>query len=417
MATFKAIILKGANHIKMDGTTRIKIRITHNRAVSYVSTDLYVVPKCFNNRQGTVRSGDNKDYINLRITDYIRKYMKIDIGIGDLRDSMSVTVLREHLISDKKNKPIDFFEFVNEFRVTVINEGTREQYDALVASLKSFAGDKLSVSQINLQFLHRYEQFLRNRGVKNGIINYMRTFRSLFNKARLTYNDEDIGMIMIPQYPFARYKLPKRNVKSKEHNLTIVELKVFMNYKPENIGEEFAKDMFLLMFYLIGIEAKDLFYLQKPKKNRIQYVRFKTERDYTIKLESEAIRIINKYKGSYLLLSVSERFQLHKSFTRSVNDYLHGEKAHEIIGIFPKLKIDKRVTTKWARHTWATIARNSCRIDKSDVALCLGHEDSDNRVTDIYVDYDYTIIDDSNRKVIDFVNSHGTSLDVTLDNK
>jgi len=95
-----------------------------------------------------------------------------------------------------------------------------------------------------------------------------------------------------------------------------------------------------------------------------------------------------------------------------------GEDSHKIKGIFPdRLKIDKPVTTKWARHTWATIARNDCRINKDDVALCLGHQDQNNRVTDMYVKYDYTIIDDSNRKVIDFVNSHRPSLDVALDNK
>ena len=34
---------------------------------------------------------------------------------------------------------------------------------------------------------------------------------------------------------------------------------VFSDYKPENEGEKLAKDMFLLMIYLIGIETKDLF--------------------------------------------------------------------------------------------------------------------------------------------------------------
>jgi hypothetical protein len=62
-----------------------------------------------------------------------------------------------------------------------------------------------------------------------------------------------------------------------------------------------------------------------------------------------------------------------------------------------------KITTNWARHTWATIARNNCRIPKHDVALCLGHEDTNNRVTDMYIKYDYTIIDEANRKVIDII--------------
>lgn len=86
-----------------------------------------------------------------------------------------------------------------------------------------------------------------------------------------------------------------------------------------------------------------------------------------------------------MLLNVSDRFKHNKSFYRAINNYLHGDKSHNIEGIFPKLGINKPVTTKWAKHAWATIARNDFRINKDDVALCLGHEDSDNRVTDMYV--------------------------------
>ncbi len=82
----------------------------------------------------------------------------------------------------------------------------------------------------------------------------------------------------------------------------------------------------------------------------------------------------------------------------------------------PKIGIRNKVTTKWARHTWATIARNECRINKDDVALYLGHEDEDNNVTDMYIKYDYSIIDESNRKVIDFINLNCSSVDVSLNN-
>ena len=82
-----------------------------------------------------------------------------------------------------------------------------------------------------------------------------------------------------------------------------------------------------------------------------------------------------------------------------------GEDSHNIKGIFPdKLNIKKAPTTKWSRHSWATIARNKCRVNKDDVALCLGHKDFDNTVTDIYIEDDYTIIDESNCMVISYIN-------------
>jgi hypothetical protein len=69
----------------------------------------------------------------------------------------------------------------------------------------------------------------------------------------------------------------------------------------------------------------------------------------------------------------------------------------------PKAIYPVNFTTNWARHTWATIARNDCRIPKDDVALCMGHEDQDNKVTDIYINYDYSIIDEANKRVLNLL--------------
>lgn len=57
------------------------------------------------------------------------------------------------------------------------------------------------------------------------------------------------------------------------------------------------------------------------------------------------------------------------------------------------------ITTNWARHSWATIARNDCQVSKSDVAMCLGH--GSNTVTDYYIKPDFTLVDAVNRKVLD----------------
>ena len=401
MTTFKAVIFKGKNQTKADGTSNIKIRITHKRKADYIPTDLYVFVDDMNIATGWAKSGANKEFINYRITTLINQYQQKDIQLGDQRNFMTVSEIKEHLLQGKSSaKEIDFFEFAEKFIKGVKTKGTADQYVATIASLKNFNGEKLPVTEITLKFLLRYEKYLQDRGVKNGVINYMRTFRSLFNKCRDYYNDEDRGRLLIQHYPFKKYVFPKRTSQAKEHVLTLKELRKIIGYKPINAKELFAKDMFLLMIYLIGIEAKDLFYLGKPKNGRLEYDRFKTGKLYSIKPEPEALEIINRYEGKELLLNLSERFVHHKSFYRTVNNYLTGEKPHEIDGILPKIGIKKEVTSKWARHTWATIARNECRISKDDVALCLGHEDIDNQVTDMYVKYDYRIIDESNRKVL-----------------
>ena len=406
MSTFKPVILKGKNDVKKDGTTNVKIRITQKGQHAYIPTNIFIIPDDLDDKTGMCKSGPNKASINLKITSLLLEYRRAEMEIENSIEYMSASTIKDFLLKDKKKiHEIDFLEFIDIFSQTTSVPGTKEQYLSLKGSLISFTGKKLPVSIINLDYLLKYESFLRSRGVQNGVINYMRNFRSLFNKCRDYYNDDDSQNFLIPHYPFKKYVFPKRKPNSKKHYLDPQEFKLLLKYSPKNAGEEFARDMFLLMFYLIGIEAKDLFHLPKPTKGRILYDRFKTGKEFSIKLEPEALEIINKYKHPKFLLNVSDRFQLHKSFYRYINNYLSGEKPHNIVGIFQNLKISKHVTTKWARHTWATIARNQCHISKDDIALCLGHEDAENKVTDTYIDYDYSIIDKNNRKVIDFIKS------------
>lgn len=51
-------------------------------------------------------------------------------------------------------------------------------------------------------------------------------------------------------------------------------------------------------------------------------------------------------------------------------------------------------------HTWATIAA-SLDIPKETIAHALGH--GNDTVTDIYIDFDKKKVDETNRKVLDFV--------------
>ena len=74
MATYKAIIFDEKNHIKKDGTVNIKIRITHNRKLSYNPTDLFILPNQFNRKTGWTKSGRNKSYINLQLQELWDKY-------------------------------------------------------------------------------------------------------------------------------------------------------------------------------------------------------------------------------------------------------------------------------------------------------------------------------------------------------
>lgn len=56
-----------------------------------------------------------------------------------------------------------------------------------------------------------------------------------------------------------------------------------------------------------------------------------------------------------------------------------------------------------ARHSWATIARNDLGIDKYTINEALNHVDRDMSVTDLYIKKDFTLINEANKSVLDYV--------------
>jgi hypothetical protein len=71
--------------------------------------------------------------------------------------------------------------------------------------------------------------------------------------------------------------------------------------------------------------------------------------------------------------------------------------------ICQNLKLDCNVTTNWARHSWASLARNKANVPKADIDFCLGHVNNDYKMADIYIDIDYGICDRANRAVLNLL--------------
>ena len=115
----------------------------------------------------------------------------------------------------------------------------------------------------------------------------------------------------------------------------------------------------------------------------------------SIRIEPQAWPLIDKYRDE-----TGERvfkfYQMYKQpdyFNTAVND---GAKA-----ISEELKFPENITTYFMRHSWATIGRNVCRISKDDIHFALNHSDPEMKITDLYIETDWSIIDDANRKVLD----------------
>lgn len=149
----------------------------------------------------------------------------------------------------------------------------------------------------------------------------------------------------------------------------------------------------MLSFYLIGINTADIYELKEIVDGRIEYTRAKTNKFYSIKVEPEAMELFEKYKGTKKLLFFQENYNSAEAITNMISKFL--KRVGKKVGV-PDLIMYH------ARHSWAGIvAKHPIGAGKDLIAQALGH--GKNTVTDAYFDYDTKLVDDLNRKLLDYL--------------
>lgn len=268
---------------------------------------------------------------------------------------------------------------------------TKNLYECTEKKIRSFLGkeaDRLRFEQVNVEWLHRFNDYLAQTAPSaNSRSIHMRNFRAIFNYA--------IDNEITTNYPFRRFKI--KGEPTRKRNFDVETLRAIFNADVLDPWMVRYRDLFKLTFMLIGINFVDLCNLKDIRNGRIEYVRAKTHKLYSIKLEPEIEEIIAKYRGDIHLLNYMDTYKDYRSFYMNT---CTGLKAiRERLAEKNILNIDT-LTTYWARHSWATIAA-SLDIPKETIAAALGH--SSHTVTDIYIEFDYRKVDEANRRVLNWV--------------
>ena len=401
---------------RKDGTCPLKLAVTHKGNTVLVSLQIYLLPECWGPQKRGVEKENRKAVYNaapVRGWVLAKTFTRKRGKKGDQKPPPA-SALKNRTEAGENPDPTPaetsrplvrdlFLQFID----TCKTEGTKAIYRHTLERLGRFADpDTLTFEDIDASWLRRFEAAMGENNKVNTISLHLRNLRAVFNRAI----DEEI----IPQgmYPFRRFKIKKES--TPKRSLSVEELRKLRDYPCEEWQEKW-RDMFMLVFYLIGINTVDLMSLTEVRKGRVEYRRAKTHRLYSIKVEPEAQAIIDKYKGTNHLLAFADQYADHGDFRRRMNAALkkigpvewveNRSRAHpkknkkRYNALFPGL------TSYWERHTWATIA-TSLDIPKETIAAALGH--GGNTVTDIYIDFDQRKVDEANRKVIDYVNGKST---------
>ena len=165
-----------------------------------------------------------------------------------------------------------------------------------LAKVKAYWGKStLEFNEINQRWLERFVTYCEDEGRKpNAIASYLRYIRVMFNDAI----DDNYPIA----YPFRKFKIKQKPTTNR--NLSIEVIRQIRDYVPTNKRDVIARDIFMLQFMLLGINCKDLFYLTPSdlQGDRLVFSRFKTGKPCNIKVEPEALKIIESYRGEKYLL-------------------------------------------------------------------------------------------------------------------
>jgi len=385
--TVKAIIKE--REANKEGKVNIKIRITHKRTIKYFASNFYVFPSEFDNEKGLVKKKNpNAGFINFELQKNIFEFQK---RIVEFPSNITPEMLFAHLqYTNETATNIDFFALLEQ-KIKHLNEigklGSARINESTNKILTKYEKKTfLDFREIDFNFLKSFENFMQTEGLKtNSIGVHMRNVRAIYNQAI----DEQI--ISLEFYPFRRFKIKKE--KTIKRSLTIDQLKTIKNTHFDDKYLAFAKDYFFLTFYLIGINVIDMYNLTKITNGRIIYRRSKTGRIYDVKVQPEALVLIEKYKSTERLLNFHEMYNDHRNLDKSVN-----KKLKRIAAL---CNIDEPISTYYARHSWATVA-SKLGISKDIISHALGH--GNDTVTDVYIDFDLNKVDEANELVIKTIN-------------
>ena len=306
---------------------------------------------------------------------------------------------RKRAVEDNLSRPDSILNQIQQYCQHLNNSGTRHLYMDTYKKIQSYCGSlgqdahSLTFDSINKDWLGSFEKFCRKTQRQNTASRHLRDIRAIFNYA--------IDKGITANYPFRKFKI--RREETFDKSFSAAELRSLFSYPCYPGGEQEAVDIFKLLFLLIGINSVDLAYATKGERGRLNYIRRKTHKCYSVKLEPEAVELIQKYSGTSYLVNILERYPNYKTYFNRMGKTLRKIGKTRVQG---KKSIGKAILpsicTGSARTSWATIAQEELDIPRDVIAAALGHHTVD--VTSTYLRTDWRKkVDAANRKIIDWV--------------
>lgn len=406
MVTFHPCVV--SSNRRRDGTYPVKIRVTFKGVSRRLATNL------------VARPGDLTRSLHIKSPDILNRAQTLIASMQDTLADLSPFTIEswdvDRVISHIRGQlsgqdfRLDFFAFADRY-LDCKTATTRRTYDMALGALFRFLGERrLDVNSITRALLLDFVKFVdaepkmrinprtgeyeaTNKVKRPGTSSrHLMALEHIFNAAKLRYNDDD--RVLIPRSPFDG--IPRDyGERDGQKPLPLPVMRRLAQAEAQGV-ERVALDAFLLSFATMGANMADLYAAPKFSGTEWRYCRKKiTSRraEMRVDIQPEVSAILGRMtgRGRWWLN------ELHRIAgggadicTAKVNAALKRIAARE--GLEP-------FTFYAARKSWATYARNICKIEKATIDEALAHK-GDYATADIYIAKSWTHLNEANKEVL-----------------
>lgn len=397
MATVKILFNPSETH-SYEGN--ICYQITHERKSGIIESNHKVLASEWDKRKSTLilpKTNDRVEKIlttKRRISTDVERIYKIIKHFENRGVSFTWNDVAEEYHQYRYYFSISIY--MKRLAVKMRQSGHIRTSETYVSTLNSFLkfrqGEDFQLEYLSEELIGSYEAYLTNQGlVPNSVSFYMRILRATYNKAvsegEMKHNQ-----------PFRKAYTGIGKTVKRALPISIIK-KIRVLDLSENPSAAYARDIFMLSFYLRGMSFVDMAYLRKSdlSNGSINYRRKKTGQLLSIEWTREMQAIVDRYPNNrtkYLLPIICKSNMDPRSAYRNMSYNIN----HNLKIIAEILNLNAPLTLYCARHSWASAAQAN-GIPLNVISEGMGH--SSQNVTQIYLaSLDTSTVNNANRMII-----------------
>lgn len=392
MTTFSIVIVPTKR--LANGKHRIRIAVAHQAQTRYIATP-FILDSISQLKKGRVVRHENATQINLCLQRTINEYILILSSIKHA-NQLTCTQLIHSIQEEERKKYLTFDVIAKEFLSTLQSESRIKSYKLYKTAISHFnrflkKEHDIPLEQIRPSHIHQYQDFLEKRELSSTTVRiYLTLIKVILNYAiKMDY-------IHYKVHPFAACILPSSRIRNLD--LTVDELKSLRDVSLKEQNLLIVRDLFMLTYYLGGINLKDLLDYHFEENNLIlSYIRHKTyrtkhgENEIVFSVQPEAQQIISKYRTDKGFL----KFGPYESYNK-----VYSLIYRYLTRIAREAGITSSISYYSARKSFAQHGYN-IGIQIETIEYCIGHSMKSNRPIGNYIRVMRSHADIAMRRIFD----------------